>query len=384
MRPPSLIQSKAGEAAPFIFHLSYFYIQRAALLFPACLCRLPIASGRDIIRNIYKVNWEFVGLKQHLKPTWKQIALCVLFGLAAVLGVYVETLFLLLPAVFGFVWAAWGGICCAVSLGTAAAVLLVCFGSTQTLYALALFAPASLCVGCCLRFKKPYRTAAVSAAAAIAAGYYCLLCLPSLLAGEGPFAAMEETLLTLADAMASLGREFAQAGFDAAATEPMVELLRAASLLAPEITCIMIVSCGMAFGLMDVVLARRMALAAKAQLKPMAPFPLWQLSKNYTIGAAVLFVSALLVLLLKLNNANAVFVVAECVIFLPLMLMGVCFMDFLTRITGGNGKLRRALFYVCIVMLFPYSAIFLLILGLVDRISRLRRRFRPRDDQGQR
>lgn len=231
MRPPSLIQSKAGEAAPFIFHLSYFYIQRAALLFPACLCRLPIAGGRDIIRNIYKVNWEFVGLKQHLKPTWKQIALCVLFGLAAVLGVYVETLFLLLPAVFGFVWAAWGGICCAVSLGTAAAVLLVCFGSTQTLYALALFAPASLCVGCCLRFKKPYRTAAVSAAAAIAAGYYCLLCLPSLLAGEGPFAAMEETLLTLADAMASLGREFAQAGFDAAATEPMVELLRAQACL---------------------------------------------------------------------------------------------------------------------------------------------------------
>ena len=158
-------------------------------------------------------------MKQHLKPTWKQIALCVLFGLAAVLGVYVETLFLLLPAVFGFVWAAWGGICCAVSLGTAAAVLLVCFGSTQTLYALALFAPASLCVGCCLRFKKPYRTAAVSAAAAIAAGYYCLLCLPSLLAGEGPFAAMEETLLTLADAMESLGRESAQAGFDAARFE---------------------------------------------------------------------------------------------------------------------------------------------------------------------
>ena len=310
-------------------------------------------------------------MKQHLKPTWKQIALCVLFGLAAVLGVYVETLFLLLPAVFGFVWAAWGGICCAVSLGTAAAVLLVCFGSTQTLYALALFAPASLCVGCCLRFKKPYRTAAVSAAAAIAAGYYCLLCLPSLLAGEGPFAAMEETLLTLADAMASLGREFAQAGFDAAATEPMVELLRAASLLAPEITCIIIVSCGMAFGLMDVVLARRMALAAKAQLKPMAPFPLWQLSKNYTIGAAVLFVSALLVLLLKLNNANAVFVVAECVIFLPLMLMGVCFMDFLTRITGGNGKLRRALFYVCIVMLFPYSAIFLHLFGLQYLIAHI-------------
>ena len=35
-------------------------------------------------------------------------------------------------------------------------------------------------------------------------------------------------------------------------------------------------------------------------------------------------------------------------------------------------------------MLFPYSAIFLLILGLVDRISRLRRRFRSRDNQGQR
>ena len=58
MRPPSLIQSKAVEAAPFIFHLSHFYIQRAALLFPACLCRLPIAGGRDIIRNIYKVIYN--------------------------------------------------------------------------------------------------------------------------------------------------------------------------------------------------------------------------------------------------------------------------------------------------------------------------------------
>ncbi len=46
MRPPSLIQSKVGEAAPFIFHLSHFYIQRAALLFPLVFadCQLPVGA----------------------------------------------------------------------------------------------------------------------------------------------------------------------------------------------------------------------------------------------------------------------------------------------------------------------------------------------------
>lgn len=151
-------------------------------------------------------------MKQRLKPTGKQLALCVLFGLAAVLGVYAETVFLLLPAVFGFAWAAWGGICCAVCIGTAAAALSACFGLTETLYALALFAPASLCVGYCLRFGKPYRVAAVSAAAAITAGYYCLICLPSVLAGEGPFAGMEATLLALADSLEKMGDPLALTG----------------------------------------------------------------------------------------------------------------------------------------------------------------------------
>ena len=86
-------------------------------------------------------------MKPQLKPSGKQILLCALFGLVAVLGIYLAAVFPLLPAVFGFVWAAWGGICCAVSIATAAAVLFACAGATQTLYALALFAPASLCIG---------------------------------------------------------------------------------------------------------------------------------------------------------------------------------------------------------------------------------------------
>ena len=99
---------------------------------------------------------------------------------------------------------------------------------------------------------------------------------------------------------------------------------------------------------------------------------------SYTVLSLLLLGTALVTLLLQLSNAGAVFVFAECVVFLPLMLMGVCFMDFLTRVLRGNGTLRRVLFYACIVLLFPYSTIFLVILGLVDRISKFRRRFRAR------
>lgn len=321
-----------------------------------------------------------------MKPTWKRIALSILLGGIAVLGIYADAVFLLLPAIYGFVWAAWGSACVAAALGTAAVALFACFGgSLDALYALGLFVPASLCVGYCLRNKKPYRTAAVSAAAAIAAGCYCLLCLPSIIAGKGPFAGVEEMLLAVADAMKEVGGQLTGSGTAVApeAVENVVESIRSASLLAPEITCAMIVASGMAFGLLDVVLARRMAFVAKVELRPMAPFGLWQLSKNYTVSACVLLAAAVVTLLLRLNNASAVLIVAECVVLLPILLMGMCFMDFLTRVTAGNGALRRAISYVCIILLFPYSAVLLLILGLVDRVTRLRRRFRVREDKEQ-
>ena len=323
-----------------------------------------------------------------MKPTWKRIALSILLGGIAVLGIYADAVFLLLPAVYGFVWAAWGSTCVAAALGTAAVALFACFGgSLDALYALGLFVPASLCVGYCLSNKKPYRTAAISAAAAIAAGCYCLLCLPYIIDGEGPFAGVEEMLLAVADAMKEVGGQLTGSGTGTTvapeAVENVVESIRSASLLAPEITCAMIVASGMAFGLLDVVLARRMAFAAKVELRPMAPFGLWQLSKNYTVSACVLLAAAVVTLLLRLNNASAVLIFAECVVLLPILLMGTCFMDFLTRVTPGNGALRRAISYVCIILLFPYSAVLLLILGLVDRVTRLRRRFRVREDKEQ-
>lgn len=323
-------------------------------------------------------------MEQRVKPSFKHLLLSVLFGLFAALGAILPESLLLMPAVLGFVWVAWGGICCALSMAAAALSLLVCFGGVETLYALVVFVPASLCIGYCLRGKRPYRTAVVGASAAIAVGYYCLICLPSLLAGNGPFAAAEELFLTLADSFASAGTQLTQSGLIPEGTaDTLVETVRALSLIAPELTCFSITALGMCFGLLDVVLVRLMARAAKVALKPMAPFPLWQLSKNYAIGAGVLLAGGLLALLLNLNNAGAVFTIAECVLLLPLLLMGVCLMEFLTHITGGNKVLRRVLFYASIVLLFPYSIIFLLILGVIDRISRLRRRFRPRDDQQQ-
>ena len=38
-----------------------------------------------------------------MKPTWKRIALSILLGGIAVLGIYADAVFLLLPAIYGFV-----------------------------------------------------------------------------------------------------------------------------------------------------------------------------------------------------------------------------------------------------------------------------------------
>ena len=312
---------------------------------------------------------------------WKQIAFSILIGLAAIAAAYFPAVLPLYPALLGFILPAWGSVCFAVGLGVSLLGLIACFGVESALFTIAVYLPAAVWLGWGLNGKKPYRTVALGAALALAAGYYCEMCLPSLLAGKEPFAAMEELFLAMANSVSQLGAELTDSALGmGASVESITDTMRAMSLLAPELTCGTIACLGMGFGLVDTVLARRLALPARKDLRPMAPFPLWQLSRSFTFGAAGVVLAALIVTLLNLKNASALLVVAECVLFLPILLMGLCFLDFLTRVFPGNNKtLRRVLAYLCIGLLFPYSAMFLLILGFVDRFSRIRRRFVPRD-----
>ncbi len=316
------------------------------------------------------------------KPSFKQVALSILIGLCGFAGAYMPLLLLLMPALLGFVLAAWGGICFAVSAATAAALAFALLGAADGISVLAVFLPAAILIGCFLRNKQPYRSAVIAASLALAAGYYCLICLPGVLEGSGPFKMMEDFFLSMADMLETQAAPLLDAGILLEADLTlMLDVTRSMSLMAPEMTVGSIGILSMGFGLLDVLIARMLAKRT-VELKPMAPFHRWQLSRQYTPIAFLALGAALLTLLLKLNNAGAVFVVAECVVLLPVALMGLAFLEFLSRIPGSGGSVRRAITYVCIVLLFPYSLAFLLVIGFIDRALRIRKRVRlPGDDK---
>lgn len=310
------------------------------------------------------------------KPSFKQAALSVVIGLMGFAGVYMPILLLLLPAFFGFLLAAWGGICFLIGALTAAVLTFALLGAADALGMLLVFLPAGIIIGFCLHGKKPYRSAVIGASLALALGYYCLICLPGMLSGDGPFYAMEQLFLGMADMIAAQAQPLTEAGLLLEGDVTVIaDTIRSMSLLAPEMTVLSLSLLGMGFGFLDVLIARMLAKNA-VQLRPMAPFCKWQLSKQYTAINLTAFFAALICLVFGLNNAGAVLVAAECVCVFPMMLMGVCFLEFLSRIPGSGGKVRRILTYVCVALLLPYSLIFLLLMGFLDRVIRIRKRVR--------
>ena len=310
------------------------------------------------------------------KPSFKQVALSILIGLMGYVGAYMPILLLLMPALLGFVLAAWGGVCFAFGAATAAALTFGLLGLADGLSVLAVFLPAAFIIGFYLKKKQPYRTAVVAASLALAVGYYCLICLPGVLAGEGPFKLMEDFFLSMAKMLETQAAPLLEAGILLEEDLTLVaDMARSMSLMAAEMTVGSIGILSMGFGLLDVLIARMLAKRT-VELKPMAPFYRWQLSKQYTVIAFLALGTALFTYLFKLNNAGAVFVAAECVVLLPVVLMGLCFLEFLSKVPGSGGNVRRILTYVCVVLLIPYSLAFLLVIGFIDRAARIRRRVR--------
>ena len=106
--------------------------------------------------------------------------------------------------------------------------------------------------------------------------------------------------------------------------------------------------------------------------------PLWQLSRNFTYAAGAAILGAVATLLLQLNNSESVLEAAQQVVLGPLALMGFCYLDFSTRLGRPGSKAKRIIIYVLIVLV-PYRANILALVGLMDKMLKTRTRFVPND-----
>ena len=290
----------------------------------------------------------------------------IVIGLAlgAVMGAlsgFSELGFVLAPAFLGFVLGSWGYAAGAVSFAAFGIAAYFVAGISAFPYVLGAALPASAVIGYVIYNKKPWRTAVALGALLMGIGLYAYICLPSILEGQEPFYAIESFISAFSQDFTALAQS---TGMD----EDKLSYVRTGLLLyeemAERMTMQFICTAAMFFALIDTLIARAFTRRTGRELRPMAPMPLWQLSRNFTYAAGAALLGAL--------------EAAQQVVLGPLALMGFCYLDFSTRLGRPGSKAKRIIIYVLIVLV-PYRTNILALVGLMDRMLKTRTRFVPND-----
>lgn len=313
-------------------------------------------------------------MEKRTAPTAKGIVISIIFGvLSAALGAYSVTALLVAPAFLSCAFSAWGYGVGAVGLISYAATAYLVGGASASVYMMACVLPASFAIGFIIMKKKPWRTAVSLGALLMGLGLYANICLPSILQGLEPFAGIAATVSEVSSELAAA----LEAGGASADTIKLIKLLFAdAEEYAGKMTMQYLTAGSMIAALIDTLIARSLTRRVNNDIRPMAPMPLWQLSNNYNYAAGFVLLGAVVTLIAGLNNADAVLSVAENVIMGPLALMGFCYLDFLTKIGRPGSKAKRIVLYIFVIV-FPGRTTVLALVGLLDRIMKVRRRYVP-------
>lgn len=301
----------------------------------------------------------------------KYIALGLLIGaLAALASVYVPYASLAAPAFLAFVFAAWGTAGIVSALTGALAASLLTLDVADAAYTLSLYLPASLIMGWVIRENKPWRAAVSASALAMGVALYLNMSLPYMLEGSNPFEAVQKAIGALASQMSAEMQALYPA--DTQGLQLIKETFASIEEIAPQLMMYLVCGLAMLFALIDVVIARTLLKKTGTTLRPMTHFALWQLGGHYVHVTLAAIAGTAAVFILGLDNADAVFAAASGIVMMPLMLMGVCYMEFTLRMSPKKSAGRRVAFYIFTVFLLPYSLIFL---GLADRFTKVRRHY---------
>lgn len=313
-------------------------------------------------------------MEKRTAPIAKGIVISIISGvLSAALGAYSVTALLVAPAFLSCAFSAWGYGVGAVGLISYAATAYLVGGASASVYMMACVLPASFAIGFIIMKKKPWRTAVSLGALLMGFGLYANICLPSILQGLEPFAGIAATVSEVSSELAAA----LEAGGASADTIKLIKLLFAdAEEYAGKMTMQYLTAGSMIAALIDTLIARSLTRRVNNDIRPMAPMPLWQLSNNYNYAAGFALLGAVVTLIAGLNNADAVLSVAENVIMGPLALMGFCYLDFLTKIGSPGSKAKRIVLYIFVIV-FPGRTTVLALVGLLDRITKVRRRYVP-------
>jgi len=300
-------------------------------------------------------------LKQ--KVTLKQYLIGAVIGLLGFAVPHMPFLYIILPAAYGLVGAAYGaGVLCFSLLISAAGAAFV----SADMLSLVMYLPASLALGLMIYYKRPWRSTAAVTAGALFLGMYCVVCLPGVIAGTGPYG----PIITMAKEIGSfLSAEFTALG--AAEQAKMAEeIIHNYVAIVPDSLLATLLMTSMVWAGLSLIVVRSF-LKKRRELRPMAPMREWRLPKGFVWGSLILLAGGLILSTMDLAYAAAVTACAEIIALLPLALQGVALCDFLWYVRRKSAA-GRVIAIILLVLLLPTSVIFFAMMGFIEQLTKIR------------
>jgi len=313
------------------------------------------------------------------------IFLALATGALGIVSLFAPVVLMILPAFFGYLLAARPWTRGLPALGIALVGTLALAQWPTGLYVLSIYVPASVLLALLLRKGAGrFETIAV-VAALIAAGFYVLLCVPSLVAGATPTALMQEQVQMMMDGLQKLPADMGFTGAELDALEESMAMATASlndfRLALPDLMPMILCLIGSIGGVISVPLAARWSSRADNKIRPIGPFRNWRLPREFLIGALILALGCGALVLFKLDIAQPVWMAVLVLIVLPLFVQGLCTLAFfLQNSTGGKVGLIIMLIVMCLIALLLVVAVMTL-LGVLEQALSLRRRITEAMDQ---
>lgn len=302
--------------------------------------------------------------------TFQKFLFSLLIGAGVVLlGIQEPTVFYLGAAVIGFIGISWGISCAFVAAGPCV-LGLVLANAGNLLYivcslVLLLFTAVILIVG--LKKRMPYRTVAALLALVLIITLYIVLCVPSILRGEAPYAGVKDYFIEL--------DELLKSAFGIEETSIAIYAENIDVMLYPMI---IIISEMLAF--LAVLICKKLCTWAKADVRPMAKLADWEIPSSLRIGIPVLAGGCLIIYLTGYRGIEGIIASVVGLIAPILFIEGIAATVFLftgSSMSVPSAKKKKTGLIVAAVILFAvFIPMAFILMGAIELYSKRRPKLR--------
>lgn len=302
--------------------------------------------------------------------TFQKFLFSLLIGAAVVLfGIQEPTMFYFGAAVIGFIGIAWGISCAFVAAGPCVLGLVLANAGnllyTVCSFVLLLFTAVILIVG--VKKRMPYRTIAVLLALVLIITLYIVLCVPSIVRGEAPYAGVKDYFIEL--------DELLKSAFGVEETDIAIYAENIDVMLYPMI---IIISEMLAF--MAVIICKKLCTWAKADVRPMAKLADWEIPSSLRFGIPVLAAGCLIIYLTGYRGIEGIIAAVLGLIAPILFIEGIASTVFLfagSSMAAPSAKRKKTgLIITAVILLASFIPLAFIFMGAIELYSKRRPKLR--------